>query len=240
MRNRIFAHSPHILSSQYTGPMPRNDATPPPADPPKDPPADPPKDPPADPPKDPPKEPSDEFKGRLTDLETKNKELAKKLKEKEDAEKAAQEAKLKEEGKTNELLTAKEKELAELTGKHTTTSEQLKAYEEAATEQINKQLEGIKDEKKREEAKKLLEGMPVLDQYKKLPSILELVGSSSGGFGGPTPAGGGANATTKEQMESRLNELVTKAESGKELEHKEIQEQRELERKLDELTWATN
>ncbi len=188
----------HTLHSQYRGPRILNMAgepTPPAPTPPEPtPPATPPAAPaPATPPK------PEDHEGRITELNTKLKEAKAKLKEYEDGE-------AKKRGEHEKLLTEREAELATLRGDHESKAKALEAYEKAAKEQVDKKLEGIKDEKKKASLLKLLDGRPVLEQFALIDEAISLAGGSSD-FGGATPAGGDV---PKDAKKKRYAELLAK------------------------------
>lgn len=201
------ALSPHILFTQYRGLLMYNMAEPPTPPAPPEPPA-----PPAPPA--PPK--PDDTEGRISALVADNKELKKQLKEFLDAKKKAEDGKLIEDGKLKELLDTKEKDLSTATTERDTLKEQLSGYEKAVKGHVKKSLEGIKDEKKRAAVEKLLEGRTPAAQMNLLPEAMELAGTTSTSFGGPTPQGGDPK-TTKEQKEARFAELNLKMMKGEKL-----------------------
>jgi len=155
-------------------------------------------------------------------------EAEKKLKEKDEAEKKVAEEKLKEEGKLKELLEAKEGELSTISTERETLSVQVKAYEEAAQSQIASALEEIKDEEKKKSALTLLEGLSIVEQQKKLPGILNLIGQSKAGFGNSTPPGKGGGSTDVDQKKARFKELTEKATKGEQLTGSERLEKQKL------------
>lgn len=170
--------SSHPLLSQYQGPHIYNeDGIVPPVV--ETPPADD-KTPPAKP------EPKD-TEGRITVLAREKKELEDKLAAIESEKKLAAENKLKEEGKLQELLSQREKDLAELSGTTTSMKSKLEAYEKLATEQVETALKSITDKEKQKTVKDMLEGKPVEEQVTMLPKLLALVGQPAASFGGPTP-----------------------------------------------------
>jgi len=197
------ALSRHILFSEFRGPRILNDASATPPEP--APPATPPE-PPAPPAK---PDVNEEFKTRLTDLETKNKEYKTKLKEYEDAEKKRQEDEAKAKGEHEKLANqyASERD-TEKTARETAEAK-LKVYEEHAQGQIKQSLEGITDAEKRKSAEAMLAGLSTEEQIKRLPDILKLVGQTSPGFGAQTPASQ-VDQASKDQKKARYNELLGK------------------------------
>lgn len=140
------------------------------------------------------------------------KELKKWRKEREDADKLAEDDKAKKKGDYEKLLKERDDKLAAIEGEHGTAKSQLEAYEKVLKGQLESSLKAITDEPKRKTVEKLLEGKPLADQVALLPEVLQAIGASVPvAFGGPTPTGGKTpSATELEQKEKRYEELLAK------------------------------
>ncbi|MDB5344252.1 MAG: hypothetical protein JWP89_2629 [Schlesneria sp.] len=205
----------HPLISEYRGPRILNEegVTPPPATPPATPPAGEGATPPATPPTTPAKPP--ETEGRITELARKNKELQDQLDKIATDKKAADDAKLKEEGKLQELLTQKEKALEELNGTSTSMKTKLDNYEKLAQEQVDSTLKAITDKEKQKTVKDMLEGKPIEEQIAMMPKLLALVGQTAANFGGATPTSTTSpDKTDLSVKRSRHAELIDKTKKG--------------------------
>jgi hypothetical protein len=212
-----------ILFSQYRGLLAFNMADGNPADPP------PAADPPKDPPKDPPPSPDDETKRRISDLDAKNKEYKAKLKEYEDADRKRQEDEAKARGEHEKLAEQYKSESAQEKAAREAAENRLKAFEEAATKQVEAALAGITDAEKKKSAEALLEGLTPEVKMQRLPDVLKLVGAPAG-YGQPTPAG--TMTASKEQKQARFKELTDKQMQGKTLVGPEIAEKNRLMNEL--------
>ncbi len=130
----------------------------------------------------------DGIKGRISDLVKERDEWKSKATEYETRQKQEVDQKAKEEGKFKDLLSERETALSKLENEHKQTQEKLSAYETVLKSQVDKSLEGVKDEKKRSVIQKALEGKALSDQAALVPELIEALGAPAG-FGGTTPAG---------------------------------------------------
>ncbi len=172
--------------------------------------------PPATPPATTPDPPDPGIKGRISDLTKTIKELETKLKTYEEKDKQAADQKAIEEGKIKEVLAAKEKELADARTKLDSTTKVLEEYENTTKAQVQKGLEGIKDEKKRQTVAKLLDGKTPAQQAQLLPELLEAIGTSApAGFGNNPPATPPANPGTPNAKFEEFKKLYDKQKTAK-------------------------
>ena len=194
------------------------------------------------------KKAADEKKGtaeeRVTNALKERDEAKAALAKKEDEDKTAKEAKLKEDGKKDELLLMKETEvktqkdeIQKLTDELEDKGGQLTAAETDAKTEVQAAVDGIKDEKKKAIVENALEGKTVFQQRKSLAGLLELAGVKTGRKVGSGLPGEGAEGTTKMEDDEadyrKLHEKQTKALSGGDpLSPTEKKQYRELGTKL--------
>ena len=170
--------------------------------------------------------------GRISELVKKAKELEDKLKAKEEADKKREEEEAKGKGKHKELAEKMEKERDESLAKATSYEEKVKAYEEIAKAQVDAALKSITDDEKRKSVKALLEGLDAIEQLRKLPEVLKLLGQPAGGFGGNTPKGKENANTSDEQKRARFDEMTNRQLKGEKLTPQEEREYMKLSMEL--------
>ncbi len=131
----------------------------------------------------------DDTEGRITQLAKEKKELEKKLKDREDADKKAAEDALAQKGEHEKLAQQREEERNAAQKERDEAKQALAEYEEMATGQIEASLKTITDAEKKKAVQSMLEGLSVREQMKKLPELMKLAGASAPTFGGSTPKG---------------------------------------------------
>lgn len=232
MPRGIFGLSTLNLHSAYRGPRIRNEegAPPAPATPPAAPAAGSEGNPPANPPANP--KPED-TEGRITQLVSELKDLKQWKKDREKADKDADDEKLRKKGEYETLLSERDTTITTLTGERDTAAGKLAKYEADAQKRIDDSLKSITDAEKQKSAKAMLEGRALEDQIALLPDVMKLTGGSASNFGGPTPPSNLKPETTDEAgKQKRFDELLVKQVKEGKLSPQEQQEKEKLAKEL--------
>jgi len=161
----------------------------------------------------------------------------KRVKELEAENKKREEEELAKKGEHEELAKTREQERDTALAAKEKAEAALGEHDAAIKAQVESTLGSIEGEEKKKSAQTILSGLSALEQFKKLPEVLNLIGhASSGGFGSSTPAGTKETGSTeKEQKQNRFDELVTKEGKGETLTAKERKEKYDLMNELS--TW---
>lgn len=213
MPRSISALSAHKLFSEYRGPRILNELAPTPTPAPTPSPTPEPTPSPEPTPAQSPK--PDDHEGRITDLDNKNKELKKKLKEFEDAEKKRLEDEAKARGEHEKLAEQYKNESATEKAAREAAEARAARFEAQMKKQIDEQIKAISDAEKQKKITELLGEKPVEEQMEMLPNLFALMGVAPQSFGGPTPA----STTTPDKTDlsakrSRHKELIDKTIAG--------------------------
>jgi len=158
----------------------------------------------------------------------------KRVKELETEQKKREEEELAKKGEHEELAKTREQERDAALADKEKAEAALGEHDAAIKAQVERTLESVEEDEKKKSAQTILDGLSPLEQFKKLPEVLNLIGhSSSGGFGSSTPAGTKETGSTeKEQKQNRFDELVTKEGKGESLTPKERKEKYDLMNEL--------
>src|SRR5206468_3137967 len=119
----------------------------------------------------------------------------------------------KKKGEYEKLLADREKELEKLKGENEKEKKARETYETTIKGQIDKSLEGVKDEKKKATVQKLLEGKSVAEQATLLPELLEAIGSPAAGFGTGTAASDNTQPGTVDAKKEEFKKLYDSSKS---------------------------